>query len=327
MSKKQRFIVVAAATAALAGLLAGNAQADPTGPPTYRDLVGVGSDTTQTVLNGLADSVTVNGVKVLGSYDARGSAQIVTKDPATNPACSIARPENSGGGVTALQNDIQAGTNCVQFARSSSNSAATNPNLKFIPFAVDALTYAVRSDSSVPKKLTKLQLTAIYTCANTAFKPLAPQFGSGSRSFFVKNVMPSGTVDSATLFGVGGQYSCVNDKDASGEGIQEHVGTYLTDVKNLVPYSIAVYNSQVYGNAPAAQGKAVLGTIDNVQPTNMNTNSILKRDVYNVIPADKLAVAPYSTVFVGGDSLVCKATDVITRYGFGVNPTCGQPVQ
>ncbi|PPK68894.1 substrate-binding domain-containing protein [Actinokineospora auranticolor] len=326
MRKKQRLIFVAAAAITALGLAANAAQADPAGAPTYRELVGVGSDTTQTVLNGLADAVTVNGVKVLGSYDARGTAQITTKDAATNPACTIARPENSGGGVTALKNDVAAGTGCVQFARSSSNSAAANPDLKFIPFAVDALTYAVRSDSTVPKKLTKAQLTSIYTCANTTFKPLAPQFGSGTRSFFIRSIMPTGTTDSATLFGPGGTYPCVTDKDATGEGIQEHVGTYLTDTKHLLPYSIAVYNSQVYGNAPAAQGKAVLGTIDNVQPTNLNTTSVLKRDVYNVIPANKVTVAPYSTVFVGGDSLICARQDVITRYGFGVAPNCGQPV-
>ncbi|SES37322.1 substrate-binding domain-containing protein [Actinokineospora terrae] len=327
MSKKQRLIVVAAAALAMAAAFSTTAQADPTGAPTFRELVGTGSDTTQTVLNGLADVVTINGTKVLGSYDARGTANITTKDAATSPKCTFVRPENSGQGVTTLKNNLTSGDGCVQFARSSSNSAAANPDLKFIPFAIDALTYAVRSDSAVPKKLTKAQLTAIYTCTNTAFKPLAPQFGSGTRSFFVRSVMPTGTVDSANLFGPTGQYPCVTDKDAAGEGIQEHVGTYLTDTRHLLPYSIAVYNSQVYGNAPAAQGKAVLGTVDNIQPTNLNTSSVFKRDVYNVIPADKLTVAPYSTVFVGGDSLICQRGDIITRYGFGVAGNCGVPVQ
>ncbi|GAA2993725.1 substrate-binding domain-containing protein [Actinokineospora diospyrosa] len=325
MSKKQRLIVVASAALALAGVFAGTAQADPTGAPTYRELAGTGSDTTQTVLNGLSEAITINGTKVLGSYDARGSAQITTKD--ANPACTINRPENSAGGVTALKASVAANNGCLQFARSSSNSAAANTDLKFIPFAIDALTYAVRSDSAVPKKLTKAQLTAIYTCANTAFKPLAPQFGSGTRSFFVRSIMPAGTVDSANLFGPTGQYACVNDKDAANEPIQEHVGTYLTDTRHLLPYSIAVYNSQVYGNAPAAQGKAVLGTVDNIQPTNLNTSSVFKRDVYNVIPADKLEVAPFSTVFVGANSAVCQRGDVITRYGFGIAPNCGVPVQ
>ncbi|WP_018684226.1 substrate-binding domain-containing protein [Actinokineospora enzanensis] len=327
MRKKQRMIFAAAAALTIAGLASTSAQADPTGAPTYRDLVGVGSDTTQTVMNGLADAITVNGVKVLGSYDARGTAQITTKDPATKPNCTINRPENSGGGLTALKNDVAANAGCVQFSRSSSNAAAANPDVKYIPFAVDALTYAIRSDSTVPKKLTTAQLTSIYTCANTTFKPLAPQFGSGTRAFFVKSVLPAGTVDSATLFGAGGTYPCVNDKDAAGEGIQEHVGTYLTDPKQLLPYSIAVYNSQVYGNAPAAQGKAILGTVDNIQPTNLNTSSVFKRDVYNVVPVAKLGTEPYNTIFNGSGSAICQRSDVITRYGFGVAPNCGQPVQ
>ena len=49
------------------------AQADPTGSPQYRQLAGMGSDTTQTLMNALADVVTVNGEKVVGSYDAIGS--------------------------------------------------------------------------------------------------------------------------------------------------------------------------------------------------------------------------------------------------------------
>ncbi|MGH3860441.1 substrate-binding domain-containing protein [Actinokineospora sp.] len=327
MSKQKRMLVAATAALAIVGLATGSAQADPTGTPTYREIAIVGSDTTQTVMNGLADAITINGVKVMGSYDARGSAQITTKDSATNPACTINRPEGSNVGVTALKNDVAAGTNCLQAARSSSNSAAANPDMKFIPFAVDALTYAVRGDSTVPKKLTKANLTAIYTCANTTFKPLAPQFGSGTRSFFVKSVMPAGTADTATLFGPGGTYPCVSDKDASGEGIQEHVGTYLTDVKHLLPYSVAVYNSQIYGQAPAAQGKAVLGVLDTIQPTNLNTSSTLKRDVYNVVPATKFGTAPYNTIFDGPNSLICQRGDLITRYGFGIAANCGVPVQ
>ncbi|CRK62097.1 hypothetical protein [Alloactinosynnema sp. L-07] len=325
MSKKRMLVAASAALAALA-LASGSAQADPTGAPTYRELVGTGSDTTQTVMNGLADAITINGVKVLGSYDARGSVQITTKDAATNPNCTVARPEGSTPGVNLLKANMASGDGCVQFARSSSNNATANPTLRYIPFSVDALTYAVRGDSTVPKKLTKAQLTSIYTCASTTFKPLAPQFGSGTRQFFVRQVMPAGTVDSATLFGPGGTYPCVTDKDAANEGIQEHVGTYLTDVKHLLPYSIAVYNSQIYGQAPAAQGKAVLGVLDNIQPSNLNTSSTMKRDVYNVIPADKIAEEPYASVFVGSNSLICARQDVITRYGFGVAANCGQPL-
>ncbi len=322
MRKKHMLFAASAAVAAIA-LAAGSAQADPVGAPTYRDIAIVGSDTTQSMMNGMADAVLVNGAKVLGSYDARGSATITTKDPATNPACAIARPEGSGQGVTALVNSLDAGNGCLQAARSSSNNSASYPgkNLTYIPAAVDALTYAVRSDSTVTKKLTTAQLKSIYNCTapgvGTNFKPLLPQFGSGTRDFFLKQL---GLTNAATFTTT---FPCVKDTDVNGEGIQEHVGTYLTDTKNLLPYSIAVYNSQIYGTAPAAQGKAVLATFNNVAPTLLNVASTFKRDVYNVVPTGKLSDPTYASVFVGPTSQICANTAVIVQYGFGINANCG----
>jgi ABC-type phosphate transport system substrate-binding protein len=310
----------AAAVAVVAvALVASPAQADPVGTPTYRDIAVVGSDTTQTVMNGLSDAVLIGGTKVMGSYDARGSDNITTK--ATG--CTIPRPASSGAGVTALVTSIEAGDNCVQAARSSSNNSASyaGKNLTYIPFAVDAMTYAVRSDSTVSKKLTTAQLKSIYNCTapgvGTNFKPLLPQFGSGSRDFFIKQLGLTNTANFTT------QFPCVVDVDVNGQPIQEHVGTYLTDTKHILPYSIAVYASQIYGTAPAAQGKAVLATFNGVPPTILNTASTFKRDVYNVVPTTKLTDPTYDQVFTGGDSLICANTGVITQYGFGVNPNCG----
>lgn len=102
MNKKK--IAFAFAAAALAVTAAGGsiAFADPAGPPQYRPLSGVGSDTTQDVMNGLAAAITVNGQKVIGSYDATGSANVTTKDPAVNANCTMARPNGSGAGRAAL---------------------------------------------------------------------------------------------------------------------------------------------------------------------------------------------------------------------------------
>ena len=98
------------------------AQADPVGPPTYRALAGGGSDTTQSLLNALAEIVTDGGQKVIGSYDAIGSPTITTKDPASTPACKdIIRPNGSSKGRDALQASLVAGDGCFQFARSSSS--------------------------------------------------------------------------------------------------------------------------------------------------------------------------------------------------------------
>ncbi|CCH28433.1 hypothetical protein ABZ816_29040 [Actinosynnema sp. NPDC047251] len=319
MSRK-RLLCAAFAAVATVALVGGPAQADPTGTPTYRDIAIVGSDTTQTVMNGLSDAITVGGSKRLGSYDARGSETIKTKEA----GCVLPRPASSGAGVTALVNSIEAGDNCVQAARSSSNNAASyaGKNLTYVPFAVDAMTYSVRGDSTLSKKLTTAQLKSIYNCtapgSGTNFKPLLPQFGSGSRDFFLKQLGLTNAANYTT------QFPCVSDIDVNGEPIQEHVGTYLTDTKHILPYSIAVYLSQVYGNAPAAQGKAVLATFNGVAPSQLNTASTFKRDVYNVIPSAKVADPTYAQVFVGNTSLVCANTGVITTYGFGVNPNCGK---
>ncbi|TCO62425.1 substrate-binding domain-containing protein [Actinocrispum wychmicini] len=325
MKKLQRVVVALAATAMMGGA-AGVAQADPTGDPTYRDIVGVGSDTTQSVMNGLADAITVNGVKVLGSYDAVGASPIITKDPAALPACSLTRPANSGEGVNALVAAQDGSTNCVQFARSSSNNSANYPgkNLTYVPFAVDAVTYVVRSDSTISKKLTTAQLKSIYNCTapgvGTTYKPLLPKFGSGTRNFFLQSL---GLTNSATYTT---QFPCVADKDGTGADIEENTGTFLTLPQHLAPYSIAVYQSQVNGVAPSVQGKAVLSTLNGISPTSLNTSSSFKRDVYNVVPTGKLGTAPYNTVFVGGNSQICLNSDLIKKYGFGTATNCGDTV-
>ncbi|WAL68357.1 hypothetical protein ORV05_11495 [Amycolatopsis cynarae] len=324
MTVKKRTVLAAAFIALTAALsITGPAQADPTGSPAYRDFAGVGSDTTQGVMNGLADSITVNGSKVLGSYDAVGSANITTKDAATNPACTIPRPANSGEGVNALVAAQDGNTGCVQFARSSANNSANyaGKNLTYIPFAVDAVTYSVRSDSSISKKLTTAQLKSIYSCtapgSGTTYKPLLPKYGSGTRGFFLSQLGLTNAANFTTT------YPCVKDVDGTGAPIEENTGTFLTDPANIAPYSIAQYQSQVYGVVPDVHGKAVLATLNGIAPTDLNTGSSFKRDVYNVVPSAKLSDPAYSSMFVGGTSAICARTDVITKYGFGIAPNCG----
>ena len=321
MSRRKALIVAAIAVTLLgAGSVA---QADPVGAPTFRDLAGVGSDTTEGVVNGLADAVVVGGTKILGSYDATGSATITTKDPAVNANCTITRPANSGEGVTALVASQDAANGCVQFARSSSNSSASfaGKNLTYIPFAVDAVTYAVRADSSISKKLTTAQLKSIYNCtapgAGTTYKPLLPKFGSGTRSFFLSSLGLTNAANYTTTF------PCVKDVDSTNAPIVENTGTFLTDSANIAPYSIAQYQAQVNGVVPAVQGKAVLATLNGLSPTALNTSSSFKRDVYNVVPTAQLANAPYAGTFVGSGSAICSNADLIKKYGFGPAANCG----
>lgn len=323
-TRKTALAAVGIAGLVVGSVCAGQAVADPAGPPPYRQLSGVGSDTTQGVMNGLANAITINGTKVIGSYDAVGSAQITTKDPATTPGCAMNRPNGSNAGRTALLNSLQANNGCLDFARSSSlNLGAANPGLTYVPFAVDAVTYAITPTSTVPRKLSLTDLKAIYHCdpnyvgsaPNFSLNVYLPQAGSGTRSFWESTM---GITDADVVAGV---YPCIKDTKA-GAPVEEHDGRVLDD-KSVVPFSIAQYNAQSSQTIADLRGRAILGTVDNIAPTTLNSNFGVKRDVYNVIPTGKLGTAPYSTVFVGPNSLICQQQAVINTYGFATNANCG----
>ena len=296
------------------------AQADPTGPPTYRALAGMGSDTTQSLMNALAEIVTDGGVKVIGSYDAIGSTTVTTKDPATNPACKdYPRANGSSAGRDALQRSLVAKDGCLQFARSSSSRGSyTSPAapMAWIPFATDALTFAVRADGDVPRELTKAQLIAIFKCDSPDIQPALVQTGSGTRSSWLSYV----GITEAEI--AAGTYPClVPQKDGGtfpGNLPQEHDGRELKK-NQIMPYSAAVYQAQLYGTAPDRRGRSVIGVIDGVVPTIINTTFSGVRNVNNIIPVSKVtdtASLEYK-VFVGKDSLLCKAKPAINLQGFG----------
>ncbi|GAA2679053.1 hypothetical protein [Actinoplanes palleronii] len=319
MQNKRFLAMVGVGLVAALAVTASPAQADPSGAPTYRTLAGVGSDTTEGVLNGLSELVTdTAGNKQIASYDAFGSEDIKTKET----GCTLKRPAGSGAGVTALVASLDANNGCLDFARSSSNNASSYPgkNLTYIPFAVDAVTYAVRSDSTISRKLTKAQLTTIYNCAGgTAFKPMLPQFGSGTRSFFLKSL---GFTD-ATTFTQTANHTCIGEADATGVALQENNGILLTDPKQIVPYSIAQYLAQTTVVVADVHGKTVLGQLDGIAPTVLNTASTMARDVYNVVPTARLTTEAYASVFVGPTSKVCANANTIKKYGFAPHTSCG----
>jgi len=303
------------------------AQADPTGTPTYRELAGAGSDTTQTLMNAVAEVVKVNDVKVLGSYDAIGTPTVTTKDPAVNAACKdIARPNGSTAGRDALQSSLLAKNGCWQWARSSSSkgSYTSSISMAWVPFATDALTYAVRSDGDVPKQLTKAEIVAIFKCENPAYQPALVQVGSGTRNSWLDYVgIPRDFSPT--------QYPClVPQKDGGtfpGDLPQEHDGRELKK-NQVMPYSAAVYQAQLYGTAPDRRGRAVIGVIDGIVPTIINNDFGGIRTMFNIIPTAKVSQTESLEykVFVGNNSLVCKAKPQINLQGFGnlkVATDCG----
>lgn len=309
------------------GILASPASADPNPITDYRQLAGVGSDTTQYVMNGLGDTVKdASGNKIIASWNAKTSATSATIKTKATGCDSVNRPDGSSAGIDALNADIAAGTHCIDFARSSRGPAdTTTTDLTFIPYAKDGVTYATIGTSSVPTNLTTAQLADAYKkCTYTdatgthTVAPLLPQTGSGTRAFWLKALgMTDGDVG-----------TCVT------QGVQENDGTVVTGVTQLMPYSIAQWISQGKGfsDVPNRRGTSRLRNINGLAPTTgsgtalaLNTafDANFLRDVYNVVPTSKLTTSPIAATFVGSSAKVCADTTTIKNYGFGTVTNCG----
>lgn len=327
MNAKKALIAAAAGAGALSLMLAviPTASADPDGPPQYRDLAGVGSDTTMDLVQALSQVVKISDVKVIGSYNATFSGDTATFQTKADAKCTFKRGDANGSsnGIKLLDASVKAGNGCIQFARSSSAKSSSSPTgYTWIPFAKDAVTFAVRSDGSVPKSLSVAELTSIYKCESTSIVPVLPQAGSGTRSYWLGRF--SITEDQITA----GTYPCLKPKSQGGTGAeytQEHDGRQLK-ANEIQPYSIAVWQAQASGAAPDRRGMSVLGVLGDQAPTLLNTSSVYSRDVFNVVPTTKVTdtASKEYQVFVGKDSLVCKQSAVIAQQGFGVlATTCG----
>lgn len=186
-------MLASAAVAMLIGGAAGPAGADPAQLTAF---IGVGSDTTQDVLNGLAGK---SGTTFFTPVQTTSGRQIISFD-ALNPsnsadicittktgAPSIRRPNGSGNGVRALSRSLDGGAwgagTCgstagvsgglikVDFARSSAGptSAETlaGTQLAYVPMARDGIGFAYWAPSGVTPvtTLTRAQLTSIYSGA------------------------------------------------------------------------------------------------------------------------------------------------------------------
>lgn len=331
---KKTLAVAAGAGMVVAGLLASSpAAADPNGAPTFRVLAGVGSDTTDRVMNGLSDVVLIGGVKQIASYDATGSATITTKDPALNAACAnLPRPNGSTAGRNALLSSLQAnanaGNNCIDFARSSSSRGTfvSVPSMTFVPFAVDTTALAVRGDGGLPRAYSVQDAIDIYKCLFMPdVVPRLIQAGSGSRSSWL------GTVGITEAQISAGTFPCliptgttVNSVAGTGRpAVQENDGRDLkTD--EVMPYGVANYTAQSAGVTGDLRGSAVIAQFDGKNPQVLNSNAWpVTRTVNNIIPTSKIGTAPWSTVFVGAGSLVCSNTATIQRFGYAPAANCG----
>ncbi|MEU5941814.1 hypothetical protein ABZ807_22120 [Micromonospora sp. NPDC047548] len=343
-----KVVAVGFAAVLTAGLVAAPASADPSPVTEYRTLAGVGSDTTQDVMNGLGNVITSGGARVIASWDARGTANVKTR--ATN--CDFPRPNGSSNGRRALRaaegEDIGQGgpgqwanTNvvgCVDFARSSSYGGGSTPsstgNYTYIPFGVDAVTLARNVNGDLPVNVSFAQVQRVYRCfdrtiAGNSVSPVMLQAGSGTWDFWSQKV---GITEVEINLG---DYPCLAaDTDSNPataavpliERAQEHDGAPLTGhPERVVPFSAGQFIAQ--GNAAKIasmtgvtvadrRGEAAL---NGMRPTGgvlqqpvvggvLNINFPLRRDVYNIVPTADLTVPLVASTFVGSNAAVCTAT-------------------
>jgi ABC-type phosphate transport system substrate-binding protein len=279
MGKLTRMIAGVASVAAAAALVAGTvtmASAAPNDPPkgvtpAAYDIVGVGSNTTQYVMdafsvayNKTVKTHNVNNPKFY-SYDALPLGVNVPGNYKIKPkagCATIARPDGSGAGVTALDTTqaikYKGGSyQCIDFARSSGGRKPTNPAEKpggivFVAFAKDAITWAARSaakgGTNAPASLTTAQLKAIFTCKDTNWKQV------GGKSGAIKVYLPqagSGTLSTWEKFmGITTLGACVS------QAPEENEGTFagFNNPNAIFIWSIGAYVAQKYHSA--ACGKA-----------------------------------------------------------------------
>jgi ABC-type phosphate transport system substrate-binding protein len=308
MRKKTLGIAIAATAAALVvgslGLT-GTAKADPTTGQTFTT---VGSDTIQNVMAALAGQAVVptppmsppaGTLSNVGSYEATPQPSNIT------PKCGVTfpRPNGSGQGVAALSASVDPGhtfmgktiTNCVQFSRSSGGPTTAGSDLDFVPMGRDAVGYIyVQNGGSSLGNLTQQQIIDYYVngkqdIAGVTVTPYIPQSGSGTRAFFIANVLKGGALN-----------AIVNQNANNEENTASVIGNLALAPGQgaIYCFSIADYIAQNNGFAPdTGLAKVSLGNPDGTVPVssgggftlNPNTafygSSVYGRDVYDVFPA------------------------------------------
>jgi ABC-type phosphate transport system substrate-binding protein len=279
MRMLSKLLAASASALALTALVAGPAMADPPSTPRVQDIVGVGSDTTQFVLDQLSHNFNkgkTGATAKLYSWDAVPQGQTITgKAGGVGGDCTGVRPTGSSQGIgsssptpLSLESNstVTGGTGfCTDFARSSRARASGDPacaanGICFVRMAGDAVTWASRAaGTNAPASLTLTQLKNIYLCkvrnwANVGgtsgtIKPFIPQTSSGTRSFFL-TALGGGT----TPITPG---ACVSDLPTStetGGTLVENEGDapQLNDVNAIFPYSVGDYLAQKYHSANCA---------------------------------------------------------------------------
>jgi ABC-type phosphate transport system substrate-binding protein len=246
--------------------------------PVTGDFTGSGSDTIESVMDQFsADFNASHSTGKLWSFDALnpicGSScqgdTIVTKHTSTDSTtCSQPRPFGSGAGIMALENTkkLSTGAPCLDFARSSSGRAGTDPpTISYITLAGDAVTVATQPGTNAPLSLlTTSALQGIYNCTITKWNqipgnttgssdtiiPMLPQSASGTRKFFLvtalglPNTAAPCVSTSATRQGAAGNADNTLEEN---EGVDPSLNMNTKDV--IFPFSVGKWIAQRFHSA------------------------------------------------------------------------------
>jgi ABC-type phosphate transport system substrate-binding protein len=327
MRRIRNTAIMGAVTAvALLGLGTGTALADPPSgtTPAATDIVGVGSDTVTPLFSGSPTENTVGSL--VTDYNATNPASKLWSWDAVNPStgtpgdsivtksgcASIARPNGSGAGITALEQNATDGNGdfCVDFARSSRAKASTDPtSIAFVAEAGDAIAWSSPEGtgvtSPVPSTLTVAQLKAIYLCQDTNWNqvggsnapivPVLPQSGSGTLATFLL-ALGGGTtplVPGSCVVNANGKTAIEENTGLSAGNVAQFDPDGVPAVDDLYPYSIGDFIAQgtaangVGGHASPIWGHGVLavhaattttgGVVEQPTTTNASGQTIINR--------------------------------------------------
>lgn len=303
---------IVASTAMSVGLAgpasAANTAFDPSTTPVAGDLVGVGSDTIEIVLDYLAKGANgtagfnagASGFK-LASFAAAGDPASVTLRTGSAPVLR-STINGSGSGKSKLYG---TGNNTdINFARSSSslNAAEVTAQLRQYPFAVDGLKLAVSAGvtSNAPATVSPADMVKIYSGAVTnwsqlggtpgVIKPFVPPTTSGTYSFFMAQLQAANNGSAVTLAGTVAT-------------AQEHDDTLVkNDANAIAPFS-------------TARAKGLTSTIK------LEKGFKAYRAVYNVVRNADLSdstVGPKLTQVFSSSGFICSpaAKPLIEAAGF-----------
>jgi hypothetical protein len=180
-----------------------------------------------------------------------------------------------------------------------------------------------------------------YAAANGFYYAALPQSGSGTRNFVIAMLGNLATIPVCVANGV----------TPTGTVLEEHNLSTLDD-NGIAPVSIAQSITQRAQSVPLVtdkQGRTVLVVLDNSAavtglpagasngvvnyPVTMtasfggalSTNTVGRfwRDVYNVVPVQRLQDPNVQAAFVGPTSGACTNNATLALYGFAPNPNCG----